>query len=732
MRLISIIRSRGISMNFKKSFNIKLIFLLLIIVLIPVLVIGFISINHNLSYVKENITRNNMELARGLRDEVKANINNTEALMKVLSNQEIIRAMNPNEQMADLLTGVVDKYSLITQIYIMDSDGKQIYKTSGELGNRSDREYFQQAVTGKLYYSDVIISRSQGFPIVVLAMPIIETGEVKGVIGASLDLSFLSQLVSDTKPGEGGTSYLVERNGKIIAHPNNKFVDNRKSVSHLMPVKKVVNGKQGTAKYTFAGEQQLVSYTPIEKKDWGVLVQLPAEEAFARIDREKIFFLLMILITVFLAVGLTYKVTEPIARISEKISSFSIGDKVSFEEEKLGIKEVKKIKESFLELAEEVNASYEQLEAYSQEVTAMNEELSEAMNKMENLNDRFNKMIALISNLVTAGQAGEEEFLQNLLHTAAEILPKADYGSAYLYECGQVRFVGCVDYDLDSLQQLKIPAENFYNQKEAIEVIEAKGTIIDKEVVEAVKPIKEIITFDLVIKGEKKAGISLEIAAGSDQSFSEESKKLLAAFRNLATSFFKLGEYNKLQSEFTKELISSMVKLLEVYDKYTSGHSESVAQLAVEIAQEMNLEEEKINSVYWAGMVHDIGKLLVPLEILNKPSQLTDEEYEMIKNHPQWGYEALHKSEVLKNIAEYVLYHHEKWDGSGYPEGLKGEEIPVIARILGVADAWDAMTSTRSYRSALAEEKAIKEIKENKGTQFAPPVVEAFLAVKGD
>lgn len=288
-----------------------------------------------------------MELARGLREKVKANINNTEALMKVLSNQAIIKAMNPDEQVADLLTGVVDKYPLITQIYIMEPDGNQIYKTSGELGDRSDREYFQQAIIGKLYYSDVIISRSQGFPIVVLAMPITETGEVKGVIGASLDLSFLSQLVSDTKPGEGGTSYLVERNGKIIAHPNDKFVDNRKDVSYLRPVKKVINGKQGTAEYTFAGEQQLVSYTPIEKKDWGVLVQLPAEEAFTRIDREKIFFLLMILVTVFLATGLTYKVTEPIARISEKVNSFSIGDKVSFAEEKLGIKEVEKIKESF-------------------------------------------------------------------------------------------------------------------------------------------------------------------------------------------------------------------------------------------------------------------------------------------------------------------------------------------------------------------------------------------------
>ena len=719
-------------MSCKKSFNIKLIFVLLLIVLIPVLVVGFISINHNLSYVKENITQNNMELARGLRDEVNANIDNTEALMKILSNHSLIKAMEPTEQVDELLTGVVDKYPLITQIYIMEASGDQIYKTSGQLGDRSDRGYFQQAVRGKVYYSDVIISRSQGFPVVTLALPIKETGEVKGVIGASLDLTFLSRLVGNTKPGKGGTSYLVERTGKIIAHPSNEFVDNRKDVSHLTPVKEVINGNQGTAEYTFKGTKQLVSYMPIERKDWGVLVQLPAEEAFARIDREKLFFIIMILIAVLLAFGLAYKVTEPIASISEAMNSFSIGEKVNLEEDKLSIEEVEKIKRNFLNLADEVNASYEQLEAYSEEVTAMNEKLSDAMGKMQSLNDRFDKMIGLISNLVTTGQAGEEKFLQNLLQTAVMILPKADYGSVYLYEEGQVSFVDCVGYNLDNLQQLRIPVEHFYNQEEAIEVIKAEKdkTVIDKDFVEAAKPIKEIITFDLIINGEKKAGISLDIAAESDQSFSRESKRLLAAFRNLATSFFKLGEYNKLQSEFTKELVSSMVKLLEVYDKYTSGHSENVAELAVEIAQEMNLAEEQINSVYWAGMVHDIGKLLVPLEILNKPGQLTDEEYEIIKNHPQWGYEALEKSKSLQKIAEYVLHHHERWDGSGYPEGRKGEEIPLIAQILGVADAWDAMTSTRSYRSALSEAEAVQELKENKGTQFAPQVVEAFLQVK--
>jgi putative nucleotidyltransferase with HDIG domain len=718
-------------MNSNKSFNVELIFILLLVVLIPILVIGAISINHNINYVKETVTKNNMELAQSLKGEINANIDNTEALLKILSDHAMIKAMTPNEPMDDLLTKAVENHPLIAQIYIMDTDGSQIYKTSGKLGDRSDRDYFQQAVKGKVYYSDVLISRSQDFPIIVLAMPIIESEEIKGVIGASLDLFFLDRLINNTKPGEGGASYLVDRRGSIIAHSDNEPVDTRENVSNLAPVAEVINGKQGTTEYTFAGAKQLVSFTPIAKRNWGILVQLPSQEAFARIEREKLFFLIVILITALLASGLAYKVTAPITRIAEKMSSFSIGDKINFKEEKINIEEIEKIKTSFVTLAEEVNASYEQLEAYSQQVTAMNEELSEAIKKTKKFNDRFDQMVELISNLVIADHQGEETFLSNLLQTAVEILPKADYGTVYIYREGEVRFVDCIGYDLAALQKLKTTAEDFYNQKKAIEVIKAEeGSMLKEDFVKTIKPIKEIITFDLAVKGEKKAGVSLDIAADSGESFSRESKELFAAFHNLATSFFKLAEYNKLQGEFTKELISSMVKLLEVYDKYTSGHSESVAKLAVRIAKEMDLEKTQIDSVYWAGMVHDIGKLLVPLGILNKPDRLTEEEYAIIKNHPQWGYEALKKSKALKHIAKYVLYHHEKWDGSGYPEGFEGEEIPLLSQILGIADAWDAMTSNRAYRVALNKEKAIQEIKENKGVQFAPEVVEAFLQLK--
>ncbi|MGM0502506.1 MAG: HD-GYP domain-containing protein [Bacillota bacterium] len=191
----------------------------------------------------------------------------------------------------------------------------------------------------------------------------------------------------------------------------------------------------------------------------------------------------------------------------------------------------------------------------------------------------------------------------------------------------------------------------------------------------------------------------------------------------------KLNLYNQMQVKFQKEMIHAMINMLEIHDEYTKGHSENVAQLAVQVAYELGLDFSDINDAYWAGKIHDIGKTLVPTKILNKEDKLTDKEYQKIKNHPTWGYQALQNLDQLDKIANYIYYHHERCDGHGYPNGVKEEEIPLISKILTVVDAWDAMRSQRSYREPLSQQAAINELQDNKGTQFAPEVVDAFLNI---
>ena len=188
------------------------------------------------------------------------------------------------------------------------------------------------------------------------------------------------------------------------------------------------------------------------------------------------------------------------------------------------------------------------------------------------------------------------------------------------------------------------------------------------------------------------------------------------------------GSLEKLRGilEGTIKAFSSTV---EKRDPYTAGHQKRVAQLARELAGEMGLHGRKVEGVYMAGLVHDVGKISVPSEILSKPGKLEPEEFAIIKKHPQVGYEILKDIEFPWPLAEIVLQHHEKWDGSGYPQGLKDGEILLEARILAVADVVEAMASHRPYRPALGVEAALREIKEGKGVLYDPDVVDACVKV---
>jgi len=175
--------------------------------------------------------------------------------------------------------------------------------------------------------------------------------------------------------------------------------------------------------------------------------------------------------------------------------------------------------------------------------------------------------------------------------------------------------------------------------------------------------------------------------------------------------------------------VISITQMLEIHDEYTRGHSESVAIFGVQIGKQMGLDRTTLDQIYWTGLVHDIGKILIPEGILNKAGKLTEEEFNIIKQHPVWGHKTLMNSAKLNNLAELVLHHHERWDGRGYPDGLKGEEIPLVSRIICVADAWDAMTSKRSYRKPLSRNEALEEIIKNAGTQFDPTISQVFVCL---
>lgn len=183
-----------------------------------------------------------------------------------------------------------------------------------------------------------------------------------------------------------------------------------------------------------------------------------------------------------------------------------------------------------------------------------------------------------------------------------------------------------------------------------------------------------------------------------------------------------------------EQVVQSFIVAMEAKDLYTFGHSERVSQYAVALAKQLPeyQHEQKLKLLRLSGLLHDIGKINMPEHILTKPTSLTDKEYEIIKTHTSLGAQMVEKVEGLNGLKNGVLYHHERWDGKGYPTGSKGHSIPLEARILAVADAFDAMTSTRAYRKELPLEEAFRRLDQGVGTQFDPNLAQAIEAARPD
>ena len=186
--------------------------------------------------------------------------------------------------------------------------------------------------------------------------------------------------------------------------------------------------------------------------------------------------------------------------------------------------------------------------------------------------------------------------------------------------------------------------------------------------------------------------------------------------------------YEKLESAYL-ESIQTLRYTVEAKDTYTRGHSDRVSEYSVLIGKYLNLPESDIENLRLGGLFHDIGKIGVPDSILQKEAKLTDDEYSQIKQHPNIGVHILSHAKMFKDILPIVEHHHEKYDGSGYPGKLKGDNIPYLARITAIADSFDAMNSKRSYRDPLPAEVIISEFEKCKGIQFDPEMDDVFLDI---
>ena len=311
-----------------------------------------------------------------------------------------------------------------------------------------------------------------------------------------------------------------------------------------------------------------------------------------------------------------------------------------------------------------------------------------------------------------------------ILDTLKVFLNKAGYG-----------FVGVSD-PLEAIQRVK--EEHFDLMLLDFIMTPVHGD----QVVEAIREFNKDL-YILLLTGHKDLAPPLETIKRLDiQGYCEKSDKFDQLLLLVESGIKAISQMNLIR-EINNELKDTYEKLEKAYlesietlrftveakDTYTRGHSDRVSEYSVLIGKKLKLSDEDINTLKIGGLFHDIGKIGVPDSILLKDSKLTDDEYSEIKNHPSIGAHILSNATIFKSVLPVVKHHHERYDGNGYPGKLKGEEIPLLARIAAVADSFDAMTSKRTYRNSLTLDIVRDEIEKCKGSQFDPNCADAFLDI---
>lgn len=329
-----------------------------------------------------------------------------------------------------------------------------------------------------------------------------------------------------------------------------------------------------------------------------------------------------------------------------------------------------------------------------------------------------------------------EQYLKNMFDIAITIFQKYDAASCYIKKEGNIFFVDAKGYDLTELNKVNLAYDKFtIDNDKALYLVDtdmvdpATLNVEYEPYYSKVSTVRESICIGIRMENDIAGGITLDLNKDSKDQYTKEDIKSLQAFQKYMNAFYAQSITNVKNQNIISNVVHTLISTLELYDNYTGDHSEDVAILAVEIGERMHLTKEQLTNLYWAGICHDIGKIGISQDIINKPDKLTKEEYEEVKKHADYSYRLLSQNEELMDVAKIVRHHHEWYNGEGYPDKLTHHETPIESQILMISDSICSMATKRPYNKIKTDEEIIQELLRYSKIQFHPKIVDHAITL---
>jgi len=594
------------------------------------------------------------------------------------------------EQANEYLKQLASNFSYIKAIAAADENGN-VFATSNIMPNFNvaDRPFFTEALEqGKVVVSDSIPDKLDNTIIFAVSKPLYdENHQFKGVVYALIPLNNLTHLISSIRLENQETILLLDSSDVPLIHPNQQLVKNQKPLRTYSELRENRNGQGIHVINRTANQAKILAYDIIPNTNWMVLVSVPRSTAVTFLSNKLTWPFVLFLL-----------VSSPIFFLLLKFS---------------------------ITLAKKQNELVE------------NNRTLEKLAVTDGLTDLYNHRFF---------QEMLEKHLKENPHNdpLALLLMDVDsfkhYNDAFGHQAGDMVLKTIASIIQSNCSKMDIAAR--YGGEEFVIILPGTNEADAYQKAEKIRTAVEAHRFDG--EAEQPMGeITISVGLACYPTHGKTKQELIrAADQALYKAKFasmknKVEVYHSVLDELKEDLTSSEQSLINTIktlntvihakDRYTYGHSERVMNYSLMIAKELGLDKETIRHIRYGAFLHDIGKIEIPGPVLNKPGTLADEEFTLIKQHPVLGAEIIKSLAPLKAAVPFVLYHHERYDGTGYPYGLRGDNIPLAARIGSVADSFDAMTTERPYKKAKNHLTATKELRAFSGRQFDPQIVKAFI-----